>query len=663
MKRKRFILAGTLLGPVLATAALANSSTRSLVADAIRRPHRQVEQRQTTPSAPTLLLETPSVESGALLGSSVLSWPGEILSQDDVDIFPAREGHITQWLVSVGEKVRRGQPLARLSPQNATLELASSLAEGAASVSRAKTKVEANERYVMAAKTRLEDIRHSLIASRDATVETAERDAERERASSVGAKNELDAERNARDAAVKAAQTDLNEARAIIPIKRSSARVSIERLMQRYGGKLSLNGAGPVTHVEALSMEFRRSIGILSSSSRDAYRRALAALITVLRDPQALPEEAAQSYAQAAISLLSYSIPGDDLSATELNDLRTDLTDDQKDMYEALKDYREAQRSAAVKETNLTKLIAERDRDLTAADTQAATSRITALGAESYKRKTAADADVEFTQARADLEAKIADLERELALARGEIRAAETVYTTIAQGVVGQEILAPSNGIVSSIAKRNGDHVTPEESVASIGTNGGEMKFVRLHIPSNQPKPEAGDPVIVESPGYSLKKVTAHISGIGVSLDAAGSYMAEAMFMEDVPWPVHGAVRVSPAKKTAKMTISLSAVWWSEQGEPNVWTSVSSSAFRAQRILVGRVLGERVEVLGGLATSTSFLARSDDRKKSQATFEQTTNTDAIMEMAGMDDLGAEEPEAHPMKRGVSKNLHGSGHGE
>ena len=86
---------------------------------------------------------------------------------------------------------------------------------------------------------------------------------------------------------------------------------------------LSLNGAGPVTHVEALSMEFRRSIGILSSSSRDAYRRALAALITVLRDPQALPEEAAQSYAQAAISLLSYSIPGDDLSATELNDLRT----------------------------------------------------------------------------------------------------------------------------------------------------------------------------------------------------------------------------------------------------------------------------------------------------------------------------------------------------
>lgn len=662
MKRKRYILAGTLLGPAIAASAFASPSARSMISDAIRQPHQQMERRQTTSTAPSLILETPSVESGNLLGSSVLSWPGEILSQDDVDVFPSREGHITNWLVAIGEEVRRGQPLARLSPQNATLELASSLAENAAAVSRAKTKAEANERYVSDAKTRLESLRNSLIVSRDAAVETAERDAERDRASSVGAKNELDAERIARDAAIKAAQTDLNEARAIIPLKRSSARVSIERLMQRYGGKLSLNGTGPVTQAEALSMEFRHSVGILSSASRDAYRRALASLILALRDPQTLPEDAAQSYAQAAIALLAHSIPGDDLSAAELNDLRTDLTDDQKDLYDALKDARESQRSASVKESNFTKLVAERDRDLTVADTQAVTSRITALGAESYKRKTTAEAEVEFAQARTDLEAKISDLERELSLTHGEVRAAETAYATIAQGVVGQEILAPASGTVSSIAKRNGDHVTPEESVASIGTKNGDAKFVRFRIPSNQPKPETGDPVIVESPGYSLKKVTAHLVGIGVSLDAAGSYMAEAMFMENVPWPVHGAVRVSPARKTGKMSVPLSSIWWNEQGEPHVWASVSSTAFQARRILVGRVLGERVEILGGLATSTSFLAKADDRKKSDALFEQTTETDAVIGiMDNADATDQTEPEPHPMRRGVSKDLHGSGH--
>lgn len=574
-----------------------------------------IEKAQASPAATA---SAPSLETAIALAETktdaINSWPGEILSKGDVNVYPSREGHIVDWYVHIGEHVQKGQALGRLSPQPATLELAGLLAERTMAVTRARTRLTASEQYVQQAKQRIETIKSALLASRDATIQLAERDAERDQQTSVGAAKELSAERVSREAAIRAAQIDLEQTRALIPHKRQVVRVAIERLVQRTGGKFSFNGTAPRTSTEALTMEFRRTIGILSSTSRETYRNALSHLLNALHDPNALPETEASMYAQAALEILSRSFQGSDLSLTELNDMRTDLTDDQKDFFDLLQAYKEIQRSAAVKDVNVLKLIADRDRDLTVSETQALVSRLTAQGAETSTRKLIAEAQVEFKQEQANLDATVADVERELALTRGEVKAAEAGYAVIAEGVTGQNILAPIAGTVSAIYKRNGDHVMADNAVASVSQHGSQTTFVRFRIPGNMPKPDVDETVTIERSGYSLEKIQGAITGVGAALDSAGAYMAEAKLTKETDWPVHVSVRVSLMRERPTIYLPLSAIWWNEEGIPHIWTSASSSTSTAQVISVGRVFGDHVEILAGVVSGAKYLVKANDAR-------------------------------------------------
>ena len=84
------------------------------------------------------------VKDGATLGTS---WPGEIVSLGDVEIQPVREGTIVEWFVNVGQKVRRGQAIARLSAPPAMPEITQMVAEQAKMVAEAHAEATAMENY------------------------------------------------------------------------------------------------------------------------------------------------------------------------------------------------------------------------------------------------------------------------------------------------------------------------------------------------------------------------------------------------------------------------------------------------------------------------------------------------------------------------------------
>ena len=109
-----------------------------------------VSQAQTTIS-----LATQTVGSETAAFSTASSWPGEIISPNDADVQPPREGAIVSWDVSIGDYVSAGQVLGRLSATSLTPELATTLADQAAALAQAKARAASTDTYVGQTKTQL----------------------------------------------------------------------------------------------------------------------------------------------------------------------------------------------------------------------------------------------------------------------------------------------------------------------------------------------------------------------------------------------------------------------------------------------------------------------------------------------------------------------------
>ncbi len=123
-------------------------------------------------------VETVADTSVSGLNASSYSWPGEVLSATDVQVHPSREGQISEWRVKLGQRVRKGQVIGRLTPPPVTLELSSALAERSQAIIRARAQAEATERLAKDARGQLERLKLVLDRNRDASLQVAEREAE-----------------------------------------------------------------------------------------------------------------------------------------------------------------------------------------------------------------------------------------------------------------------------------------------------------------------------------------------------------------------------------------------------------------------------------------------------------------------------------------------------
>ena len=57
------------------------------------------------------------------------------------------------------------------------------------------------------------------------------------------------------------------------------------------------------------------------------------------------------------------------------------------------------------------------------------------------------------------------------------------------------------------------------------------------------------------------------------------------------------------------ISVALSAVWWDDNAQANVWLVTEENRIRPQQIKIGRTLGDRLEVLEGLPNKSRYVAK------------------------------------------------------
>lgn len=280
--------------------------------------------RATESQKVNLATQTVGAESEAF--ATFASWPGEIISPNDADVQPPREGTIVSWNVTIGEYVNAGEVLGRLSAAPLTPELATTLAERAAEVAQSKSKLTSTQNFVGQSKTQLTTF---------TTNDTAQRAID-----------------EAKLAAMAAGET-----------AKSVLRQSVVQEFSEFSG----NNRDPLSSKDAaLLTALPPWFGVTNSSLRDKYLMATVKVVSALeKDP--VPQKEGLAYFLAATQLAAASISlGEGFTQTQLNNLRELISEHQASFNEAVEKYREALLTVSEKE----KEYAERNRDTAGKNTE-----------------------------------------------------------------------------------------------------------------------------------------------------------------------------------------------------------------------------------------------------------------------------------------------------
>jgi multidrug efflux pump subunit AcrA (membrane-fusion protein) len=448
------------------------------------------------------------------------SWPGEIISSGLSQVQPQREGVITSWRVRIGDTVASGETLGTISAPPKTPELIAMLAEKTESMTRAKAQATIADEFAATERGRIESLKKSLegtTASNSNTTFAA-----------------LELLRKTQENKLMALRSFIE--RAISNHVLTVTNYTDWRIV-RYGG-------------------VNKQYGILNPVIQSSYETSLLKLISELKDEKNTPIESAKDYFGLAVRLANSS--GDN----ELtNGFKTTAADDQKDFFEFLSEYREAEAELADKETEYKIMISE----------------------------------------------KGSMIEKDRTMAHAEAEAAGAAYAKVASEITGgTTIVATRAGTVSAIYKKVGDLVSPDMSIAVIAGRG-SILTVRMKVPNNIQKPVAGEIVSVVRPGFSTDVRKAKIVGVGTSLDETGSYMADAVITDRVDWPAGASVRVIASENSIAPFIRFSSIWWDKDGAPQIWKVSDAERIFAQKITVGRILGSAVEVYDGIKNGDRYV--------------------------------------------------------
>lgn len=514
------------------------------------------------------------------------SWPGEIISSGDVEVQPQREGTIVEWKVNIGQKVRQGQVLARLSAPPATPELTRTLAEQAQSLTRAKATAEAQATFVEKNKEQLVTLRTQIINSGKQISDSLSDNADSDRSQSLST-----------------LQASLDASRRDVEIKTQTVKDYSSQVIRKVFPEFTNYSADPITVYKQYPQNFHFTVKYGSGSNNgntqtDFHRDLVESIIAIINDEDDIGEKTMR-FLQSADTLVasSYVIDGSsEILRNVVSDERAELSEKIADLSEAKTETRKIESDLAAKKT---------DFSLSAANSSKET-------AEKLK----------------DIDEKLIDLDRQLQLARAEAKGAAVAYYTISNALTGGlNITAPRAGIVSIIMKKNGDFVNPGTAVASINSGNEKDRIVRFRIPGNVIPPKAGETLTVIRPGFPKDGKKIKLVGIGVSLDSNGSFLADADFIEPVDWPVHASVRVlASADQSGQVLVSLSAVWWDDDGNSMVWLVTEENRIRQQEVKTGRTLGDKIEILEGLAQGSRIVSKATSDLKAGTQLDQLSRT-------------------------------------
>jgi multidrug efflux pump subunit AcrA (membrane-fusion protein) len=271
-------------------------------------------------SAQFLTLATQTVGSETEAFATAASWPGEIISPNDADIQPPREGTIIAWNVAIGQYVKRGQTLGQLSATPLTPELAKTLADQTESLTRARANVSSTQ---------------SFVAQTGQQIQTFSRNDNTQQA--------------------------IVQAESIVRGAEDNMRSVLRQAVSKEFPEFAVYGDDAFTvyrQNRIHSIALKQNFGVLNSRLREEYISALVVLIQSIENNGPV-EQAGKKYLTSSLSLVSASIADDSYSQSKLDELKKTILLDQTELNEAVEKYRDALLDVSEKQ----KEYAERNRD------------------------------------------------------------------------------------------------------------------------------------------------------------------------------------------------------------------------------------------------------------------------------------------------------------
>ncbi|MBI2888665.1 MAG: hypothetical protein HYY10_01950 [Candidatus Liptonbacteria bacterium] len=356
------------------------------------------------------------------------------------------------------------------------------------------------------------------------------------------------------EAEAQAAMAERDEARAIVALRARNLHTAAEEIFYRELRRLT----DVINPQNQAYLRLKSFLAIANSQTRNDFEPVALQLRAILQKGEDDTLEAAMAaFLRVAERAVLDTVVSAEVSSEEIASLRDMVGGDKEKFVDALNMHKEARASLEVKEAALVQKSVSRDREVDAA--------------------------------------------------AGDVKATEEAYANVLGSLTNGSIVAPRNGIISSISKNPGDFVTNDSVVAMLTAEGAGERFIRFRIPGGETLPRAGDAVAVVRPGFPLDRRPAKITGVGTALDGTGSYVAEASFAGATPWPVHASVRVIAPQKADVPVIKLSSIWWDEDGVSHVWGVSEAGRIFGRKIVAGRVFGAVIEVREGLKNGDRYI--------------------------------------------------------
>jgi multidrug efflux pump subunit AcrA (membrane-fusion protein) len=289
------------------------------------------ENMNISDSSRTLSLSTQTVGSETEAFATFASWPGEIISPNDAEVQPPREGTIISWDVTIGEYVKAGQILGRLSAAPLTPELAKTLADQTESLTRARANASSTQFFVTQTKEQL------------GTFTTTD-----------------------------AATLAIEQAKLSAKSAGENIRSTLRQVIAQEFSEFSQSGDDAFSlskQNRIYSVVLKKNFGVLNSQLRDQYVTSLDTALKSLELADT-PEQEGRQYFLDTVRLVSASIADESYSQSKLDELKKTIAEHQSEFNVSVETYRaavldvsEKQKEYAERTRDTTNKISELDRD------------------------------------------------------------------------------------------------------------------------------------------------------------------------------------------------------------------------------------------------------------------------------------------------------------
>lgn len=237
------------------------------------------------------------------------SWPGEILSPSNLQIQPEREGTITEWFVRVGEQIRVGQVIGKLSRPPQTPDVVMALSEKYGELLEARTDVVALRAYTAKRMSQLKDLR----------------------------KDTKNSNNEKRDLLELKTPVNNEDALSAIAAEKENARVALYESLVKIFPIMYGQANIPASPALIYDLTLRPTIGSQNSSLRSGFPAIVFNVLSDLDDINKVPEQSALIYFDNAIKLANASTTdGAVLTAANISSLKMGLILNQQLFVEVL---------------------------------------------------------------------------------------------------------------------------------------------------------------------------------------------------------------------------------------------------------------------------------------------------------------------------------------